>query len=113
MNKWLIESQEALSKALRIASDGSVPLYNIYMLSPIIYSERQKTNNDALFQQMENETDERVKNDWSVDEESKQHYKFHFVSSYLFCFVVADKIDEFKYDKIMEFVNHEMDLFEN
>ena len=62
---------------------------------------------------MANETDERVKRDWSVDEESKQHYKFHFVSSYLFCFVVADKIDEFKYDNIMEFVNHEMDLFED
>ena len=42
MNKWLIESQEALSKALLIASDGSVPLYNIYMLAPIIYAERKK-----------------------------------------------------------------------
>ena len=112
MNKWLIESREALSKALSIASGDSMPLYNMYMLAPIIYSERQKMNNDALFKNMASETDERVKSDWIVDEESKQHYKFHFVSSYLFCFVVADKIDEHKYDDIMEFVNQEMDLFE-
>jgi len=113
MNKWLTESQEALSKALSIASGSTVPLYNIYMLAPIIYAERQKTNDDVLFYNMAHETDERVRSDWEVDEESKQHYKFHFVSSYLFCFVVAGKFDEFKYDEIMELVNHEMDLFEN
>ena len=113
MNKWLTESQEALSKALNIANRGSVPLYNIYMLAPIIYAERQKTNDDVLFYKMSHETDERVRSDWSIDEESKQHHKFHFVSSYLFCFVVAGKFDEFKYDEIMEYVNQEMDLFEN
>ena len=32
-------------------------------------------------------------------------------SSYLFCFVVAGKIDEFKYDEIMEHVNQKIDLF--
>jgi len=113
MNKWLTECQEALSKALDIASDGSVPVYNLYILAPIIYAERQKTNNDALFQEMAKANDEQVKRDWSVDEDSKKHAKFHFVSSYLYCFVVADKIDEFKYDDIMEFVNFNMDLFNN
>lgn len=113
MNKWLTESQEALSKALSIASGSSAPLHNIYMLAPIIYAERHKTNDDVLFYIMAHETDNRVISDWSVDEESKQHYKFHFVSSYLFCFVVADKFNEFKYDNIMEYVNYKMDLFEN
>ena len=113
MNKWLIESEESLSKALKIASDGSIPLYNLYMLAPIIYSERQKTNNEALLQKMIKANDKQVSSDWSHDEESKSHYKFHFVSSYLFCFVVAGKIDEFKYDDIMEYVNENMDLFSN
>ena len=44
MNKWLTESQAALSKALGIASRSSVPLYNIHMLAPMIYAERQKTS---------------------------------------------------------------------
>lgn len=29
-------------------------------------------------------------------------FKFHFVASYRFCFFVAGKIDEFKYDRSMD-----------
>jgi len=113
MNKWLIESRESLSKALQIASDGSIELHNLYMLAPIIYSERQNTNNDSLIQEMIDANNEQVSKDWALDEKSKSRYKFHFVSSYLFCFVVASKIDEFKYDDIMEHVSQNMDLFTN
>lgn len=35
----------------------------------------------------------------------------HYVSSYLFCFVIAGKIEESKYDEIMEYVTSKMDLF--
>ena len=111
MNKWLIESKELLSKAFQIANDSSIPLQNLYILAPIIYSERQKTNDESLIQEMIEANDKQVSTDWALDEESKSDYKFHFVSSYLFCFVVADKIDEFKYDDIMEYVNQNMDLF--
>ena len=111
MHYWLNESDESLAKALSVSKDGSVPLQNLYMLAPIIYSERQKTNDRALLQEMIDASDEQVKTDWSYDEKSKDQYKFHFVSSYLFCFVVAGKIDEFKYDRIMEYVNSEMSLF--
>ena len=111
MHYWLNESEESLAKALSMSKDGSVPLQNLYMLAPIIYSERQKTNDRALLQEMIDANDEQVKTDWSYDEKSKDQYKFHFVSSYLFCFVVAGKIDEFKYDRIMEYVNSEMSLF--
>ncbi|MDH5473760.1 MAG: hypothetical protein OEY61_12980 [Gammaproteobacteria bacterium] len=113
MNKWLSEVYESLSKALEIASDSKMPSYNLYMLAPIIYAERQKTNNEALIQEMIDANDKQVKRDWAVDEESKSQVIFHFVSSYLYCFVVADKIDEMKYDDIMEYVNENMDLFPN
>lgn len=111
MKKWLKEAEESLSFALNAAKDGNVPLQNLYMLAPIIYSERQKTQNEALIQEMIRANDKQVKTDWSFDEKSKEQYKFHYVSSYLFCFVVAGKIDEFKYDEIMEYVNSGMDLF--
>ena len=111
MHYWLNESEESLAKALSVQKDGSIPLQNLYMLAPIIYSERQKTNDRVLLQAMIDANDEQVKTDWSYDEKSKDQYKFHFVSSYLFCFVVAGKIDEFKYDRIMEYVNSEMSLF--
>jgi len=111
MEEWLKEVEESLSKALYASNDGSVPLQNVYMLAPIIYSERQKTNNESLIQEMIEANDRQVAEDYSHDEKSKDQYKFHYVSSYLFCFVVAGKIDEFRYDKIMEHVNNHMDLF--
>jgi hypothetical protein len=81
------------------------------MLAPIIYGERQKTNNDSLFKEMCDANERQVLDDWSHDEKSKDQYKFHYVSSYLYCFVVAGKIDDFKYDQIMEYVTGKMDLF--
>ena len=113
MKQWLNEVEESLAKALDISKDGSVQLKNLYMLAPIIYSERQKTNNESLIQEMIEANDQQVKRDWSYDEESKNQYKFHYVSSYLFCFVVAGKIDEFRYDEIMDYINRKMDLFTN
>jgi hypothetical protein len=111
MNNWLTRVQASLAKALEAAERGDVPLHNLYMLAPILYSEEMYTNNDSLLQEMADANEEQVKSEWEIDEQSKLQYKFHYVSSYLFCFVVAGKIDEFKYDKIMEFVNHEMELF--
>jgi len=108
---WLKEAEESLLAALNISKDGSVPLQNLYMLAPIIYSERQNTRNEALIKKMIDANDRQVKEDWSHDERSKDQYKFHFVSSYLFCFVVAGKINELKYDETMDYVNSKMDLF--
>ena len=69
---------------------------------PIIYSDRQKTNNESLTQEMVKESERMVQQDWFYDKKSKDQYKFHYISSYLYCFVVAGKIDDFKYDEIME-----------
>ncbi len=111
MKKWLIEVEESLSKALDVSRYGTIPLQNLYMLATIIYSERQETNNESLIQEMIEANDRQVKEDWSHDDKSKDQYVFHFVSSYLYCFVVAGKIDEFKYDEIMDYVNSNMNLF--
>jgi hypothetical protein len=60
---------------------------------------------------MDAANEEQVERDWSYDENSKRQYKYHFVSSYLFGFVVAGKITEMKYDRIMEQVCNKLDLF--
>jgi len=111
MKKWLIEIEEALSEALNAIAGGDIPPENMYMLATIFYSQRQNMNNDSLIKEMNEATEQMVKDDWSYDERSKYQYKFHFVSAYLFCFVVAGKINEMKFDKIMEYVNSQIDLF--
>lgn len=40
MEEWLKEAEEALSIALDASKNGNIPLQNLYMLAPIIYSER-------------------------------------------------------------------------
>ncbi len=111
MNKWLKEVKMTLADALEKSENASIPLQNLYKLAPILYSEQHNSRNEELLQEMIGANDHQVEKDWSYDEKSKDQYKFHFVSSYLYCFVVAEKFDEFKYDRIMEYVCSKMDLF--
>lgn len=111
MKKWVTEAKESLEEALRIAESGSVPKENLYKLASLIYSSRHNTHNEALLKEMDDINEEQVARDWSYDENSKRQYKFHFVSSYLFGFVVAGKISEMKYDNLMEEVCNKLDLF--
>ncbi|MDP6969847.1 MAG: hypothetical protein QGG88_12140 [Gammaproteobacteria bacterium] len=111
MKEWLKNSEKALKRALEILDNGDLPPQNLYVLAPLVYSEMNNTNNESLLNQMSEENDYQVKDDWSYNPKSKDQYKFHFISSYLFGYVVFDKIDEFKYDRIMNYVTQEMDLF--
>ncbi len=111
MKEWLDETSASLKQALDIVENGDVPHENMFMLAPIIYSQIRHMNNDVLFQEMCDANEEQVEYEWSVDEKSKEQYKFHYVSSYLNCYVVAGKMDEMKYNRIMEFVCSKMDLF--
>lgn len=113
MNIYLNEVKQSLADASEKAKDGSMPLHNLYMIAPILYMDKHNSNNEQLFQEMIDANDEQVKRDWSLDDKSKEAYKFHYVSSYLYCFVIAGKFDEFKYDQIMEYVCTRMELFPN
>ena len=55
--------------------------------------------------------EEEVQRDWSSDQGSRRQYKFHFVSSYLYCFVVDEAIEEVEYDELMEFATNTFELF--
>ena len=63
MKKWLKETEEALSEAIATANNSAIPLHNLYMLAPIIYSEKQKTKNELLIQEMIEANDKQVKSE--------------------------------------------------
>ncbi len=113
MNKWLNEVRQSLDDAHKKAEDGSISLQNLYMIAPILYMDKHNSNNEQLLQEMIDANDKQVASDWSLDDRSKEQYKFHYVSSYLYCFVIAGKFDDFKYDQIMDHVCSKMDLFTN
>lgn len=111
MERWLKEVSSSLEKAVNKAESGNIPLVNIYMLAPILYAEKYNMRNESLFKEMVDETEAQVSADCSHDQKSKEQYKFHYVSSYLYCFVVAGKLEEMQYDRVMEYVCEKMDLF--
>lgn len=111
MEKWLRLSKEVLSRAENACNSGEIPKENMFMLAPIFYAEINKTNNSSLLERIGKEVEDMVYEDWKHHPKSKEQYKFHFVSSFLYSYVVADKITEFKYDDIMEYVNERLDLF--
>ncbi len=111
MNKWLEEAEAALAQGFEEARIGEIPAQNLYRVAPLIYSRRNNMNNDALIQEMADENEEQVQRDWAYDNQSKDQYRFHYVASYLYCFVVAGNIEESKYDEVMEYVTRNMDLF--
>ena len=111
MNNWLKKAKRSLSEAIETSSRRSIPLQNLYMLAPIMYAKENNMNDDSLLQEMIEVTEDQVAEDYSHDEKSIEQYKFHYVSSYLFCYVVAGKVEEMKYDRIMEYVCSKMDLF--
>lgn len=113
MKEWLKRVENSLSMALEAVENGDrMPRENMYMLAPIFYSQVNKMNNEQRLKEMSEINDEQFKEDCSHDENSKFQYKYHYVFSYLNCYVVAGKIDEMKLDRIMEYVNDKLDLFE-
>ena len=114
MKEWLERVENSLSKALQAIEVGDdIPKENMYILAPLFYSQENNMNNEQLLEEMCVEIDELFKHDCKCDKNSKFQYKFHYVSSNLHCYVVAEKIDEMKCDRIMEYVNDHINLFED
>ncbi|MDF1781433.1 MAG: hypothetical protein P1U67_09075 [Alcanivoracaceae bacterium] len=112
MKEWLERAEISLAMAMKAVDvAGGIPRENMYMLAPLFYSKISHMNNDNLIDEMVAVNEVLFKRDCSHDENSKHQYKFHYVSSYLYCYVVAGKIDEKEYDRVMDYLNGEMDLF--
>ncbi|MCS0024037.1 hypothetical protein [Vibrio antiquarius] len=112
MEKWLTEVNEVMKEALDLVSNGELNQVNMYKLAPRLYSNRYGTISDLMLIRMFHEVEEQVKMDWYSDTQSKQHFRFHFVSAYILCFLVAGKLTQQEYDHVMSYINKEMTLFE-
>lgn len=107
---WLEEIMTALSNAEKTAAECGLELEYLYKYAPALAMKKRGTlANDEIKEDVE----ERVQSDWDCDEKSKQHYKFYFLSSYIFSHVPAGLLDEMEGDRIMEYINENMELFNN
>lgn len=111
MNEWLKEAKEALATALSVTDDSQPADISLYRLAPEIFANKHQELNGTSLQDMRAANEEQIKQDCLTDSTAIEHYRFNFVSSYLYCFVLSKMIDRFKYDEVMEYVNDHMDLF--
>ncbi|WP_444930276.1 hypothetical protein ACJJIF_21430 [Microbulbifer sp. SSSA002] len=103
MKEWLERVEKVLSMALQaVEGDDRISRENMYTFAPAFYSQVNHVNNEQLLAEMSQFNDEKP----------KFQYKYHFVSAYLYCYVVAGKIDEFECDEIMDYLSWSLDLSE-
>ncbi|MDV5061854.1 hypothetical protein [Vibrio diabolicus] len=112
MDKWLTELNEVMEEALDLVSSGELKHVSMYKLAPRLYVNRYNVRSDLMLKRILDEVDEQIKTEWYSDPSSKQQFKFHFVSAYLLCFLVDGKVTSKEYDQVMNYLNKEMDLFE-
>ncbi|ANQ21063.1 hypothetical protein BA893_05060 [Vibrio natriegens] len=112
MDKWLTELNEVMEEALDLVSSGELKHVSMYKLAPRLYVNRYNVRSDLMLKRILDEVDEQIKTEWYSDPSSKQQFKFHFVSAYLLCFLVDGKVTCKEYDQVMNYLNKEMDLFE-
>ena len=114
MKEWLERVKKSLDMSqAALERSGDIPRERMYMLAPLIYAQINHMNNGRLLDEMSKVNEAQFEQDCSHDEQSRYRYRFHYVSSFLYCYVVAGKIDETTYDLIMDYVNGELDLFDD
>ena len=107
---WLKEIKKGLSNAEKTSAKSGANLEFLYKIAPEM---AMKKRGVSLNDEIADDVEERVLSDWEYDEGSKQHYRFHFVSSYIFSHVPAGLLSEMEADRIMEYINENMELFSN
>lgn len=96
---------------IRTTESERIPLQSLYRLAPALFALKHGIQDEGLIQQMLDEADAQVTEDASYDKRSLVQYRFHYVSSYLFCYVINEELEELEYNRFFEFVNERMDLF--
>ena len=112
-NDWLKEIQTALMSAILQAKRESSDLEHLFELAPDYVAKNRGITNTQTIAKMRSATVKTVLRDWIRDENSRNHYRFHFVISYIDSHVTAELIDEMPADRVMEYVNDSMNLFEH
>lgn len=110
-NKWVSEIEEGMSKAIAFSNNNHQDIRYIwrYAISHAIES-MNLTDLDTI-EDIEEYVAGLIDQDWSCDPDSKNSYRFHYASTYIFSHVPAGYLDEMQGDRVMDYVNEKIDLF--
>lgn len=108
---WKREIEKALSSAQKRSKEESAELECLYKYSAEYVSRARSITDKAVVEEMLQAMERDVQYNWGVDPDSKLNYKFTFVSSYLYAHVTAGIIGEREIEKVMDYLNENMELF--
>lgn len=113
---WEKEIFNAYEEAVNLLNNGNTligNIENIFRLAPILAANNREITNEVTRIEMLEYVVECIEQDFSVDEDSKENYLFHFVISYIHAHVAVELVGEMEGDRIMEYINANNELFEN
>lgn len=115
MNKpkkqWVTEIEKGIAVAISFAEKRNEDISNIFKYAISHAVEAMGLEDLDSIEEIEEYIGELIDQDWSCDPESKNRYKFHYASTYIFSHVPPGFLEEMEADQIMEYVNDEIDLF--
>lgn len=108
---WKIEVEESLGLAEKRAKREGLDIKYMYTYAVDYIVRNRGIDDEDLILEIKEDIEQRVKEDWEVDRNSQLNHKFYFVSSYLFGHVPAGLLEEKAGDRIMDYLNENMELF--
>jgi len=114
--EWADEVFEAYNHASKLLENGLLPVdgkYNLFRYAPILAANNREIDKDNKKIDMLEFTVKDIERDFSLDENSQQHFLFHFIMSYIHSHVYANIITELEADAIMDYINDNYQLFNN
>ena len=108
---WKKEIEKALASAEKQAKREKLELEYLYKYAVDYIVKNREISDEYKVQEISEEIERDIQYSREVGPDSTLNYKFGFVSSYLYGHVPACIIEETAVDKIMDYVNKNMDLF--
>lgn len=108
---WLKEVQKAYAKAEKLAARENTPIEEIYLYAADLVASIRGVSDTTLIEEMRFGVVKAVESDCEIDGDARKHYKFHFVSGYMFAHMVPEILDIREVERILDYLNSNWELF--
>lgn len=114
MRHWRADVLSSFERAAKLYDRGESGLddwRDLYMLAPGIAAKNRGVTSPTVLNHMSEYASEGVQHDHRVEPKNKDHVLFHFTSAYVDAHVAAGLVGELEADRIMDYLNENIDLF--
>jgi hypothetical protein len=85
---------------------------DLFQYCGALAAENRNIVNASLLDEMNEFVRSMVEHDYSVDDQSRDCFKFHFVSGYIYAHVAAELVTVRDCEKALQYVTEKWDLFD-